>query len=106
MKAGELIAIVDSLKANEVSEEAKFSWLGDAEARVMCEIHKTAPKDIDLCISGDSELCVPAPYSAMYSMYVLAMICFFAGDYDAYVKANAQYEKSFADYAKYCIRIR
>ena len=106
MKAGELIAIVDSLKENEISEDVKFSWLADAEARVMCEIHKMDPKSIDTCIGGDTELSVPAPYSSMYSMYVLSMICFVMGDYTAYTRANAHYEKDFLDYAKFCIRTR
>ncbi len=106
MKAGELIAIVDSIKENKISDDAKFSWLCDAEARVMCEIHKMDPKSIDAFVNGDTELSVPAPYSSMYSMYVLSMICFVMGEYAAYTNANAQYEKAFLDYAKFCIRNR
>ena len=106
MKAGELIAIVDAVKPNDISEDIKLGWLGDAEGRVLCEIKKESVKDVTLIACGDDELSVPSPYSKMYSMYLVAMICFVKGEYEAYVKANQQYERAFSDYAKYCIRTR
>jgi len=106
MKAGEIIGIVDSIKKNEIGEDVKFGWLGDAEGRVLCEIKKMQAVDVSPITSGECELSVPSPYSKMYSIYLVAMICFFTGDYDGYVKANTEYEQTFSEYAKYCIRTR
>jgi len=106
MKAGELIAIVDSIKQNEISEDVKFAWLNEAEARELCEIRKEPALDMGAISCGESELSVPSPYSKMYSMYLVAMIAFVLGEYDTYAKANAEYEQVFYEYAKYCIRTR
>ena len=106
MKAQEIISIVDSIKANDVCEDAKFNWLDEANSRVLCEIAGIAPEDIEKITCGEDELYAPSPYSRMYSEYLLAMIAFVKGEYDSYVKMYAAYEKTYLDYAKYRIRSR
>lgn len=106
MKAGEIISIVDMLKANDVGEEAKFNWLCEVNSRVLCEIFGKAPEQITEIACGEDELCVPSPYSRMYSEYLLAMISFVNGDYESYNAMYVEYEKSFLEYSKYCIRNR
>ncbi len=106
MRAGELIGIIDSIKPNTIGEDMKFRWLCDAESRVLCEILKKDAHSVPDRVTGDQHLSVPAPYSRMYTMYLIAMMSFFAGDYDTYVKANYEYEQVFAEYARYHIRTR
>jgi hypothetical protein len=106
MKAGEIISIADSLKQNDVCEDAKFNWLCEANARVLCEIGKMAAADVPKITCGDDELSVPAPYSKMYTEYLLAMLSFVKGDYESYNAMYVEYEKTFLEYAKYCIRNR
>ena len=106
MKAGELIAIVDNMKSNQIGEDVKFCWLDEVNARVLCEIVKTAPESIEKISCGEDELCVPSPYSRMYSEYLLAMLAFVGGEYDCYAKMYSAYEKTYLEYAKYCIRTR
>ena len=106
MKAVQIINAVDSMKPNEIGEDVKFGWLGEADARVRCEIAGELPENISPIMGGDDELYVKSPYSRMYSEYLLAMIFFVGGEYDAYLKAYSAYEKTFVEYAKYCIRSR
>ena len=106
MKAGELISIVDSIKANEIGEDAKFCWLDEVNSRVLCEIMKTPLENIGKISCGDDDLSVPSPYSRMYSEYILAMISFVGGEYESYLRMYAQFEKTYHEYAKYCIRTR
>ena len=106
MKAGELMSIIDSIKANEIGEDSKFCWLDEVNSRVLCEIIKKPIEDIPKISCGEDELCVPSPYSKMYSEYLFAMIAFVGGEYDAYVKMYAEFEKTYHEYAKYCIRNR
>lgn len=106
MNAAEVISTVDCMKPNEISEDTKFHWLNEANARVLCEIAGVAPEKIEAIACGDDELYVQSPYSRMYCQYILAMMFFVNGEYDSYVKAYAEYEKTFLEYAKYCIRNR
>ncbi len=106
MRVNEVIAIVDAMKANELSEEVKIAKLNDVEGRVFCEIGKGTPKDFCAVISSSDELSVPAPYSKMYVLYLLALIAFQGKEYEMYEKMLLEYEQSFLDYAKYCVRNR
>ena len=106
MKASDIINLVDSVKSNEIGEDVKFNWLSEANARVLCEIAGKSPEAIVRITGGDDELYVKSPYSRMYSEYLLAMVFFVGGEYDAYLKAYSAYEKTFLEYAKYCIRNR
>ena len=106
MTIGELIVSVDSLVSNQVGEAQKYRWINDIEGRVLCEIHRENPKEIKELTYDSDELCVPAPYSGMYSLYLVAMIEFFSGNYDEYTTAIAEFERVFTAYAKYYIRSR
>ena len=106
MTAGEILAIVDSIKANKVSDSVKYGWLSDVEAMVCCEIHKALPDKVNRVISDGDALSVSAPYSNIYMLYLVSMIAFAQGDYEGYSRANAEFEKAFGAYAKFCIRNR
>jgi hypothetical protein len=106
MTAGEILAIVDSIKANNVADSVKYGWLSDVEGMVCCEIRKSLPDKANRVISEGDELSVPAPYSSIYTLYLVSMIAFAKGDYEEYSSANAEFEKAFRAYAKFCIRNR
>lgn len=106
MTAGELIAVVDAIKENDVSDEIKLGWIGEAEARVKCEICGVDARELDEKLSGDHALSVPMPYARLYTMYLLSMLCFLGGEYEAYNKALGEYEQAHREYGKYYIRNR
>ena len=106
MSAGEILAIVDSIKANKVSDSVKYGWLSDVEGMVQCEIHKSSPDAVKPVISDGDELSVSSPYSNIYTLYLISMIAFAQGDYTGYSRANDEFEKAFRAYAKFCIRNR
>ena len=106
MKAGEVLATVDSLKSNKVADSIKYSWLSGVEGMVKCEILKLSPDSITPIVSDEDLLSVSAPYSDIYMFYLISMIAFAQGDYDGYSRANQEFERLFRAYARFCIRNR
>ncbi len=104
MKINEIISIADALKTNELSEEVKLGRLNDVEGRVFCEIRKMSPSDFQGAVSLTDELSVPAPYSKMYVLYLLAMIAFSRSEYELYEKMLIDYENAFSEYARFYMR--
>ena len=106
MKAGEVLATVDSLKSNNVADSIKYGWISVVEGMVKCEILKLSPENITPILSDEDLLSVSAPYSDIYMLYLISMIAFAQGDYDGYSHANQEFERVFKAYAKFCIRNR
>ena len=106
MKVEKIISIVDSIKKNDLSDDAKIVWLNEAEGRIAFEILKMKPDEFRPLASGEDELLAPEPYSKIYTLYIGAMIAFFKGDYNLYNRAVAEYENAFSEYARYVIRNR
>ncbi len=106
MKINEIISIADALKTNELSEEMKLGRLNDVEGRVFCEIYQKPPSEFHGAVSLTDELSVPAPYSRMYVLYLLAMIAFSRSEYELYERMLIDYENVFSEYARFYIRNR
>ena len=106
MKAVEIISIVDELKENNVSDEMKLFWLNEVEGLIGAEVYKKDPGDFNIVRSMSDELIAIDPYSRIYVLYLEAMIAFNKGEYDTYLKINAEFEKTVSAYSKFVIRNR
>ena len=106
MKIEKLIALVDELKENTLHEETKINWINEVEGRVFCELYKKHPSDFSPHFSMDDEISVPEPYVRMFTAYILGMIAFAAGEFDAYSRAMIDYETVFSEYARFLLRSR
>lgn len=106
MKVGQIIAIIDELKENNVNEEIKLFWLNEVEGRISSEVFKRGIGEVKQLVSMSEELSAPEPYARMYVLYLDSMIAFGKGDYDTYFKMNSEYEKVFSEYSRYVIRNR
>lgn len=106
MKVKKILELIDSAKPNEISESVKLTWLNDVEAKVACEIFKTAPEEYVSFEDVESELSVPEAYSGMYLLYVLAMLELSSGGYSDYVKIKDCFESEFRAYARQVIKTR
>ena len=106
MKVRELLELVDTVKTNSVDDALKTRWIADVEGRVLCELHKADPTQLDLVIGEDYELSVPDAYAKMYVAYLVSMLEFVSGNYEAYGRMRSEYEQAFSMYARYLIRNR
>ena len=106
MKVGQIIAMVDELRENEVSDEMKLFWLNEVEGRVKSEIFKAKPEEIAPLVSFGDAVAVKEPYSRIYILYLDAMMLFCKGEYDSYFTVLSEYERAFSEYSKHQIRCR
>lgn len=106
MTVEKILVLADSQTPNELGEEVKIGWICDVEGRILTEIHKMQADKIILPSGGDGELTLPETYARVYLLYISAMIEFSKGNYDAFTRINAEFEKAFCMYARYFIRHR
>ena len=106
MKIERLISLIDELKENSFHEETKINWINEVEGRVFCELLKKHPSDFLPHFSMEDEITVPEPYVRMFTCYILAMISFMLGEFDAYSRGMIEYENVFSEYAKFLMRSR
>ena len=104
MKASEIIAVVDALKENYVGDDIKLEGINFVEGRVFCEIHRGKAEDFNKVTSFTEQLSIPAPYSNVYVLYVLAMVAFSNGEDALYRSLMSDFDKAYSEYAKYCMR--
>lgn len=104
MKLREVIERVDATRANDVSEEMKTRWVNEVEGRVQCEVHRLPPVKVRFAKSGEDELCVPDPYAKLYTIYLVAMLEFSAGNYGDFIRLMTEFEKDLELYAKWVVR--
>lgn len=106
MTVGKLISVFDAIKENSTNDDVKLVWLNEVEGRIAFEVHKKKAEDFKALVSTEDALMLPEPYSRMYILYLGAMISFSTKEYSIYSKLIAEYEKVFAEYARYVIRNR
>ena len=106
MKVERIIATLDAIKENKLTDETKLVWINEVEGRVECEIRKKKATEYRNIVGRNDELSVPEPYSRIYILYLAAMIAFTRGEYDLYGRTLIEYETAFSEYAKYVIRNR
>lgn len=106
MTVEKILVLADAQTPNELGDEVKIGWICDVEGRILTEIHKKQANSFVLPMGGGDCLVLPDPYAKIYLLYISAMVEFSKGNYDAFTRINAEFEKAFNAYAKYFIRNR
>lgn len=106
MKVEKILEMADEMKSNTLSDSVKIKWISDVEGKILTEIYKKSPEEIDLPQRSEDSLILPEAYSKVYLLYVLAMMAIAEGDYSAFSKINTEFESAMTSYAKWFIRNR
>lgn len=96
----QIVNFVDALRPNPFEESTKLSWLCEAEGLVRAEVLGQSAQDIPQTVPGTDTPVVSAPYTRLYSYYLLAMIDLFSSDYDRYKISSEMFESAMQLYAK------
>lgn len=105
MTPNKAIEIVDGLRPNSYSEEAKLGWISDLDGMVKRLVIQESevipysyPEDMD------KELLISAPFESLYSLYLETMIDYHNREYGNYNNSAAMFEARFTEYKKAYIR--
>lgn len=101
---GEVIAMVDEIKPNAFSDEAKTAWLNECEGMVQTEVFLLAPVEI-ICYcwpeDRDAVLLVKSPHDKLYWSYLSAMIDFANGEYNKYQNTMQMFNASYGEFMRW-----
>ena len=101
---GEVIAMVDEIKPNAFSDEAKTAWLNECEGMVQTEVFLFAPAEIIRYRwpeDRDKPLLVEPPHDKLYWAYLTAMIDFANGEYNKYQNTMQTYNEHYANFLRW-----
>jgi len=103
-KLGEIIAMVDEIKPNAFSDEAKTVWLNECEGLVQTEIFLFAPVEIIRYRwpeDRNSIMLVEPPHDKLYWAYLTAMIDFANGEYNKYQNTMQLFNASYGEFMRW-----
>lgn len=104
----EIIALADSIRPNAFSEEAKASWVNEAEHIIQTEILSIAPPDLTEYVPYEDKKEVPLTLESgndgIYLSYLTAMIDFADKEYAGYNNSIALFNEQLDTYAKWYVR--
>ena len=106
MTVGDILRVVDSTKPNEYDDLTKIGWINEVEGMIYCETAKGAGGEFVPLCSSDDIVSLPKAYTRVYFLYICAMMCLSKNEYTVYLKMITEFERAFAQYAKYVIRNR
>lgn len=98
--------VVDATKANDYDDITKIGWINEVESMIFCETGKKEPQEFVPLRSSNDTVTLPEAYTRIYFLYIYAMIAMSRSEYTVYLKIIPEFEKAFAQYAKYVIRNR
>ena len=103
MRINDAISKADELRINAISQEQKYTWVYEFEARI-AEImdEKLSPKNFPENI----ELLMPDEHEDIYVKYLAAKIDYYNGETALYQNDQAIFEDAFADARAWHIRTR
>lgn len=107
MRIREVIATVDSLKANQYPASQKIRWLSDCDSNIwksIIETHEKVPGIPDAFYGytpddGESMLLAPAPHDILYRHYLEMMIDFYNKDINSYQNTSRLYNSAYTEFA-------
>lgn len=107
---GKVIALVDEIKPNDFSPEAKTQWLNECEGMVQTEVWLLATEEV-ITYSYDKDkdtvLLVEAPHSKIYEAYLTARIDYANGEYKKYQNTMQMFNQWYREYMRwYAMRYR
>ena len=106
MTVGEILRVVDATKANEYDDATKIGWINEVEGMIFCETANERKGEFVSLRSSNDKVSLPDPYTRIYFLYIYAMMAISNNEYLVYLKVIAEFEKAFAQYARFVIRNR
>lgn len=107
---GKVIALVDEIKPNDFSNEAKTAWLNECEGMVQTEVWLIAVEDVisySYETDKDTVLLVEVPHSKIYEAYLTARIDYANGEYKKYQNTMQMFNQWYREYMRwYATRYR
>lgn len=110
MKIIDVIQAADALYPNSYQTGEKIQWCDELGAMLRQEYAKLYEGDppVQKEYTGiddpmAEETIPPAPYDRMYLDFILAKICYYQRDYDAYNQHIISFNSKLEDYAKWYI---
>ena len=108
MKIIDVIKTVDELYPNNYQASEKINWCDELGAMLRQEYAKVyednVQKDYENITDPISEETIaPPPYDRMYIDFVLAKICYYQRDYDAYNQHIISFNSKLEDFARWYI---
>ncbi len=109
MKLREAIERADEVKPNAFTEKRKTEWLQELDGRIAADVFLLSKPELDQIRyswpeDGDTELLVDPPHDAMYTVYLMAMIDFYNGEYQRYQNTSAMYSAMYSDFVTWFAR--
>lgn len=104
MNVQQVIRLVDDIKPNAFSDEAKTAWLNEAEGLVQTEVLLLAPEEIIVYSweeDKETELLVKPPHDKLYWAYLTALIDFANGEYLKYQNTLQMFNSHFGEYMRW-----
>ena len=104
MNVQQVIRLVDDIKPNAFSDEAKTAWLNEAEGLVQTEVLLLAPEEIIVYSweeDKETELLVKPPHDKLYWTYLTALIDFANGEYLKYQNTLQMFNSHFGEYMRW-----
>lgn len=104
MNVQQVIRLVDDIKPNAFSDEAKTAWLNEAEGLVQTEVLLLAPEEIIVYSweeDRETELLVKPPHDKLYWAYLTALIDFANGEYLKYQNTLQMFNSHFGEYMRW-----
>ena len=98
---GGVIALVDEIKPNSFSEQAKTAWLSECEGLVQTEVWLLAVEEVisyEWEADQKKELLVAEPHCKIYEAYLTARIDFANGEYKKYQNTMQMFNAWFSEY--------
>lgn len=102
MTIGQAIFLVDELKPNAFSNDAKLEWLKQLDGHIAAEELLMNPADLRKLLNGytdfSTELLVEPPYDDIYPLWLAAQIDLANGEYEKYQNSMQLYNMHYGSY--------
>jgi hypothetical protein len=115
MRVDEVLAFVDEVKPNVISDEVKITWLNTLERKIFHHLVMNYEHELDE--EGNepkephigeedkgTELIAPEEYADVYRYYLLAKIDFMNQDTDLYLNDAAMFNQAYTELCNYWSR--
>ena len=102
-----VLDIIDSIKPNAFSDEAKTAWINEVEGLVQTEVFLLAIEDVVQYTwpeNAAATLLAKPPHDKIYWVYLSAMVDFANGEYDKYQNTMQMFNQFFGEYMRWYAR--
>ena len=107
MKVREILTEIDQTRPNAYTDAEKIRWLNIIEGRVYTDIMSKADDGLNWTFipfeegQEERELVVPAPFTELYSFFLMSRIDFYNGDSARYNDTMVLLNNAWDEFAAY-----